>query len=88
MGIGLISIFTVLLVLNGKVFAQVSQGRRFWQGMIAEYQKIIDENPTSVEAHMNLGLAYLSLGAVDRAVESFENVRRIDEELRCRLLLF
>ena len=45
---------------------------------IAPYQKVLDANPTSVDAHLNLGLAYVSLGAMDEAAETFEGALRLD----------
>ena len=71
------SLFLVLILCE-EVCAQVVVSSDL-VGRAAEYQKILDEDPTSVEAHLNLGLAYLSLGAVDRAAETFEKARRLDE---------
>ena len=45
---------------------------------IAQYQKVLDENPTSVDAHLNLGLAYVSFGAMDEAAVTFEGALRLD----------
>ena len=40
---------------------------------VAQFQKAVNDNPTSAEAHLNLGLAYLSLDATDEAERAFES---------------
>lgn len=45
---------------------------------VAPYKKAVDDNPTSAEAHLNLGLAYLSLDAADEAEAAFESALRLD----------
>ncbi len=41
-----------------------------------EYQRAVAENPNSVEASLSLGLAYLSMGEIESASETFEKVLR------------
>lgn len=45
---------------------------------VAPYKMAVDENPDSAEAHLNLGLAYLSLDATDEAEAAFSNALRLN----------
>ena len=45
---------------------------------VAPYKMAVDNNPTSAEAHLNLGLAYLALDAPDEAEISFESALRLN----------
>lgn len=45
---------------------------------LAQAKQAVDENPTSLEAHLNLGFAYLELGSMQQAEAEFENVVRLN----------
>lgn len=45
---------------------------------VAPYKRAADENPNSAEAHLNLGLAYLTLDATDEAEAAFSNALRLN----------
>ena len=71
-----------LVILLGLCQVAPSQGREgfdFGQ-VVAEYQKAVDEHPTSIEAYMNLGFAYLALDAMEQATETFHEVLRLDAQ--------
>ena len=45
---------------------------------ITQFLNALDENPTSITAHMDLGAAYVGLRALVPAAEMFEKVLRLD----------
>ena len=45
---------------------------------LAKAKQAADENPTSSEAHLNLGFAYLELGSMRQAEAEFESVVRLN----------
>ena len=47
---------------------------------VAPYKTAVDENPNSAEAHLNLGLAYLSLDATDEAEAAFADALQLSSE--------
>ena len=48
--------------------------------MVAEYKRIIDEEPGNAEAHYSLAYIYEKQGMIDAALSSYEMASFIDPE--------
>lgn len=48
--------------------------------LVAKYQRDVDNNPTSVEAYLNLCFAYLALDAMQQATETLKYVLRLEAD--------
>jgi tetratricopeptide (TPR) repeat protein len=73
----IVDFFSVML-LGLCLAAQSQEATLGLSQAVAQYQKAVDDNPTSAEAHLNLGLAYLSLDATDQAEAAFESALRLN----------
>lgn len=74
------SLRLILLGLLGLPFSDATQ-ERVGLGLIESLEKAkqaVDADPTSSDARLNLGLAYLELGSMGKAKAEFESVVRLD----------
>ena len=75
----IIGAFLTVITLNfGTMTEAQEDGVSRFDKAVAQYRQIRDANPGSVDAHLNLGLAYVSLGAMDEAAETFKGALRLD----------
>ncbi len=72
-----VTIGVIVLLLCQVTFAQKREEVALGQA-VAKYQKAVAENPTLVEAYMNLGFGYLALDAMEQATEALQNALRLD----------
>ena len=59
-----------------------------YEEAVKDYKKVVEVEPDRAQAYYNLGKAYLKIGDKDLALEEYEILKTLDEELANELIDF
>jgi len=61
------------------VLASLAVKHHDWSSAAAQYAKVVEYQPKSAAAHVNLGIALRGMGQIDQAFQQYEQAKKLDE---------